>query len=58
MKLIISLFFIFLTSCQNASNNSVVDKIENTKNTVKETTKENVAKLIEPKKKFLILVKV
>jgi len=50
MKLIISLFFIFLISCENVSKNNVVDKIENTKNIIKETTKENVAKLIEPKK--------
>jgi len=50
MKLVISLFFIFLISCENVSKNNVVDKIENTKNIIKETTKENVAKLIEPKK--------
>ena len=50
MKLIISLFFIFLISCENVSKNDVVNQIENTKNIIKETTKENVAKLIEPKK--------
>ena len=50
MKLIISLFFIFLISCENVSNNDVVNKIENTKNIIKETSKENVSKLIEPKK--------
>ena len=50
MKLIISLFFIFLISCENVSKNDVVNQIENTKNIIKETTKDNVAKLIEPKK--------
>ena len=52
MKLVISLFFIFLISCENVSKNNVVDKIENTKNIIKETTKENVAKLIEPDGSF------
>ena len=42
MKLIISLFFIFLISCENISKNDVVDKIENTKNIIKETTKEKL----------------
>ena len=50
MKLVISLFFIFLISCENVSKNNVVDKIENTNNIIKETTKENVPKLIETKK--------
>ena len=50
MKLIISLFFIFLISCENVSKNDVVNQIENTKNIIKETTKDNVSKLIEPKK--------
>ena len=50
MKLIISLFFIFLISCENVSKNDVVNQIENTKNIIKETTKDNVAKLIDPKK--------
>ena len=50
MKLIISLFFIFLISCENVSKNDVVNQIENTKNIIKETTKDNVAKLIESKK--------
>lgn len=50
MKLIISLFFIFLISCENSSNNNVVNKIENTKKIIEENTKEKVAKLIEPKK--------
>ena len=50
MKLIISLFFIFLISCENVSKNDVVNQIDNTKNIIKETTKDNVAKLIEPKK--------
>ena len=50
MKLIISLFFIFLISCENVSKNDVVNQLENTKNIIKETTKDNVAKLIEPKK--------
>ena len=50
MKLIISLFFIFLFSCDNISNNKVVNKIENAKNIIEDKTKENVAKLVEPKK--------
>ena len=50
MKLIISLFFIFLFSCDNISNNKVVNKIENAKNNIEDKTKENVAKLFEPKK--------
>ena len=50
MKLIISLFFIFLFSCDNISNNRVVNKIENAKNIIEDKTKENVAKLVEPKK--------
>ena len=52
MKLIISLFFIFLFSCDNISNNKVVNKIENAKNIIEDKTKENVAKLVEPKKKL------
>ncbi len=47
MKLIISLFLIFLFSCDN---NKVVNKIENAKNIIEDKTKENVAKLVEPKK--------
>ena len=50
MKLIISLFFIFLFSCDNISNNKVVNKIENAKNIIEDKTKENVAKLVKPKK--------
>ena len=50
MKLIISLFFIFLFSCDNISNNKVVNKIENAKNIIEDKTKENVEKLVEPKK--------
>ena len=50
MKLIISLSFIFLFSCDNISNNKVVNKIENAKNIIEDKTKENVAKLVEPKK--------
>ena len=50
MKLIISLFFIFLFSCDNISSNKVVNKIENAKNIIEDKTKENVEKLVEPKK--------
>ena len=50
MKLIISLFFIFLFSCDNIPNNKVVNKIENAKNIIEDKTKANVAKLVEPKK--------
>ena len=49
MKLIISLFLIFLFSCDN---NKVVNKIEKAKNIIEDKTKENVAKLVEPKKKL------
>ena len=50
MTLIISLFFIFLFSCDNISNNKVVNKLENAKNIIEDKTKENVAKIVEPKK--------
>ena len=50
MRLIISVFFIFLISCENVSKNTFVDNIENTKNVIQEKTKKNVVKLIEPKK--------
>ena len=50
MKLIISLFFIFLFSCDNISNNKVVNKIENAKNIIEDKTKENVAKFVEQNK--------
>jgi len=50
MKLIISLFFIFLFSCDNISNNKVANKIENAKNIIEDKTKENLTKLVEPKK--------
>ena len=50
MKLIISLLFIFLISCENIPNNKVVHKLENAKIIIENKTKENVAKLVEPKK--------
>ena len=50
MKLIISLFLIFLFSCDNISNNKVANKIENAKNIIEDKTKENLTKLVEPKK--------
>ena len=50
MRLIISVFFIFLISCENVSKNTFVDNIESTKNVIQEKTKKNVVKLIEPKK--------
>ena len=50
MRLIISVFFIFLISCENVSKNTFVDNIETTKNVIQEKTKKNVVKLIEPKK--------
>ena len=50
MKLIISIFFIFLFSCDNISNNKVVNKIENAKNIIEDKTKENVAKFVEQNK--------
>ena len=50
MKLIISLLFIFLISCENIPNNKVVHKLENAKIIIENKTKENVVKLVEPKK--------
>ena len=50
MKLIISLLFIFLISCKNIPNNKVVNNIENVKIIIENKTKENVARLVEPKK--------
>ncbi len=50
MKLIISLFFIILISCENISKNEVVGKIENTKNLIQDKASENVGKLIKNQK--------
>ena len=43
MKLIISLFFFILFSCNNISKDIVINKIENTKNIIEEKTKKNKA---------------
>ena len=50
MKLVISLIFFTLISCDNIPKNKVIDKIENTKNIIEEKTKNNVTKFIETKK--------
>ena len=54
MKLLISLIFIFLLSCEKISNNTVLNKIENTKNKIEEKTKKKVIKFIEPNKNIEI----
>tara|TARA_Y100001970_G_scaffold177506_1_gene216283 strand:+ start:844 stop:1776 length:933 start_codon:yes stop_codon:yes gene_type:complete len=50
MKFTISLFFLFLFSCENIPKDKVVDQLENTKNIVEEKAKKNVNILILPKK--------
>ncbi|MDC0232395.1 hypothetical protein OAJ95_00515 [Pelagibacteraceae bacterium] len=53
MKLIISLFFFILISCDNISKNNVLDKLENTKNTVKEKAKKSIKKTDNSKNESL-----
>ena len=50
MKLIISLFFFILLSCENISNDNIIDKLENTKNVIQEKTKKNIEKSDDSKK--------
>ncbi len=50
MKLAISLIFIFIISCENIPKNTVLNKIENTKNIIEAQTKKNVDKLMDNKK--------
>ncbi len=46
MKLIISLFLFILISCDDISKNTVLDKLENTKNVIEDKAK----KIIKYKK--------
>ena len=50
MKLIISLFFFILISCDNISQDKVFNKIENTKDAIEEKAKKNFQKLDDSKK--------
>ena len=50
MKLIISLFFYFLISCENVSKNDVVNQIKIQKIKIKEKIKTKFAKIIEQRK--------
>ena len=48
MKLIISLFFFILISCDTIQKNEVFEKLENTKNIIEEKAKKNIDKLNKP----------
>ncbi len=48
MKLIISLLFVFIISCENITKDQVVEKLDNTKNIIKEKTTKKDTKLNEP----------
>jgi len=50
MKLIISLFFFILVSCDNISKDKVFNKLENTKNIIGEKAKKNIQKSDDSKK--------
>ena len=50
MKLIISLFFFILVSCDNISKDKIFNKLENTKNIIGEKAKKNIQKSDDPKK--------
>ena len=47
MKLIISLFFFIIISCEQISKDKVLDQIENTKNIIEEKTNNNIDKIKE-----------
>mgnify|MGYP001300363044 FL=1 len=53
MKLIISLFFFILISCENISKDTVLDKLENTKNVIEEKAKKTIKKSEDLKKENL-----
>ena len=53
MKLIISLFFFILISCENISKDNVIDKFENTKNVIEEKAKKTIKKSDNSKKENL-----
>jgi rare lipoprotein A len=50
MKLIISLFFFILISCDNISKDKVFTKLENTQNVIQEKVKKNIQKSDDSKK--------
>ncbi len=50
MKLIVSLLFFILFSCDNIPKNKVFDKLETTKNVIQEKAKKNIQKLDDTKK--------
>ena len=56
MKLIISLFLFILISCDNISKDNVIDKLENTKNVIKEKTKKNIEKSDDSKNNIFYLI--
>ena len=58
MKLIISLFFFILISCENISKDKVLDKLENTKNVIEEKAKKNIKKSDDQKKENLSINKI
>ena len=53
MKLIISLFFFILISCDNISKDKVFDKLEVTKNVIEEKAKKSIQKSDDSKKENL-----
>ena len=53
MKLIISLLFFILISCENISKDTVLDKLENTKNVIEEKAKKSIKKSDDLKKENL-----
>ena len=53
MKLIISLFFFILISCDNISKDKVFDKLEVTKNVIEEKAKKSIQKSNDSKKENL-----
>ena len=53
MQLIISLFFFILISCENISKDTVLDKLENTKNVIEEKAKKSIKKSDDLKKENL-----
>jgi hypothetical protein len=51
IKLIISLLFFILLSCEQISKDKVLNKIENTKDIIEEKTNENITKIKESNNK-------
>ena len=52
IKLIISLLFFILLSCEQISKDKVLNQIENTKDIIEEKTNKNTTKINESNKKF------